>query len=75
MGIQNDLIWDAGKQYRGVSMPSFRCKDIGMSCPFAASAKSEDELLKKIEEHAAKEHGMTSLPSGTLTKIRKAIKP
>ena len=56
-------------------MPSFRCKDIGMSCPFAASAKSEDELLKKIEEHAAKEHGMTSLPSGTLTKIRKAIKP
>jgi predicted small metal-binding protein len=35
-------------------MPSFECKDIGMSCPFEATAKTEDELMNKIAEHAAK---------------------
>jgi predicted small metal-binding protein len=59
----------------GASVPTFKCKDIGLSCPFTTSANSEDELLKRISEHAAREHGMRSLPTGTLIKIKKAIKP
>ena len=31
-------------------MPSFKCKDIGMSCGFEVMAKTEDELMKKIAE-------------------------
>jgi len=55
-------------------MPSFKCKDIGMACPFETSAKTEDELMKKIAEHAAKEHGLKTVPPETMTAIKKAIK-
>jgi predicted small metal-binding protein len=29
-------------------MPSFKCTDIDMTCPFETSAKTENELMKKI---------------------------
>lgn len=55
-------------------MPSFKCTDIGMACPFEASAKSEDELMKKIAEHAAKAHNIKTVSPELMTKIKKAIK-
>jgi predicted small metal-binding protein len=55
-------------------MPSFKCTDIGMACPFETSAKTEDELLKKIAEHAAKAHDIKTVPPELMTKIKKAIK-
>jgi predicted small metal-binding protein len=55
-------------------MPTFECKDVGMACPFKASAKTEDELMMKIGEHAAKEHGMKDVPPEMMVKIKKAIK-
>jgi predicted small metal-binding protein len=39
-------------------MPSFVCKDLGMDCPFTASAPTEAELEKKIAEHAKKAHNL-----------------
>ena len=33
-------------------MPSFKCSDTGMACPFQASAPNEAELMKKIAKHA-----------------------
>ena len=56
-------------------MPSFKCKDIGMDCKFEATAKTQDELMKKISTHAASAHKMTKVPPETMTKIKKAIKP
>jgi predicted small metal-binding protein len=56
------------------NMPSFKCKDIGMACPFEASAKTEDELMKQIGEHAAKVHDMKTVPADMMVKIKKAIK-
>ncbi len=55
-------------------MPSFECKDVGMACPFKATAATEGELMKKIGEHAAKEHGMKDVPPDMMVKIKKAIK-
>jgi predicted small metal-binding protein len=55
-------------------MPSFKCKDIGMSCGFEASAKTEDELMKKIAEHASKAHNMKTIPPDVMDKVKKAIK-
>jgi predicted small metal-binding protein len=55
-------------------MPSFKCTDIGMVCAFEANAKTEDELMKKIGEHAAKAHNITTVPPELMTKIKKAIK-
>ena len=55
-------------------MSSFKCKDIGMSCGFEATAKTEDELMKKIAEHASKAHNMKTIPADVMSKVKKAIK-
>jgi predicted small metal-binding protein len=41
-----------------VKMPSFKCKNVGMDCPFEATAPNEWELEKKIAEHARSVHHM-----------------
>jgi len=55
-------------------MPSFKCKDTGMSCSFEAIDKTEDELMKKIAEHAGKAHNMKTIPPDVMGKVKKAIK-
>ncbi len=55
-------------------MPSFKCKDIGMSCNFEVTARTEDELMKKIAEHADKAHNMKTIPPDVMSKVKKAIK-
>ena len=55
-------------------MPSFRCKDIGMVCDFEATAETEDELMKKIAEHAREAHNMETIPPDVMEKVKKAIK-
>ena len=55
-------------------MPSFRCKDMAMDCPFEATAKTEDELMKKIAEHAKTVHKIGKIPPDMLAKVKKAIK-
>ena len=56
-------------------MPSFKCKDIGLECPFEAKAKTQDELMQKIATHAASAHDMKTVPPDTMKAIKKAIKP
>jgi predicted small metal-binding protein len=55
-------------------MPSFKCKDIGMDCPFEAKTKTEDELMKMISAHAASMHGIKTVPPDLMVKIKGAIK-
>ena len=55
-------------------MPSFKCKDLGMACEFEATAKTEDELMKKIAEHAGKAHNMKTFSPDMLAKVKIAIK-
>jgi predicted small metal-binding protein len=31
-------------------MPSFKCKDIGMTCNYETSASTEEELMEKIKK-------------------------
>ncbi len=57
-------------------MPSFKCKDLGMQCPFEATANTKEELMKIVAEHAAKVHNMPQPWSADMTdKVNKAIKP
>ena len=56
------------------TMPSFKCKDIGMACTFEASASTEQELMKKISEHAASVHNIKQVPPDLMEKIKQAIK-
>jgi predicted small metal-binding protein len=46
-----------------------------MDCPFEASAANDEELMKKIAEHAEKAHNMKPpFPEDMMKKIKKAIK-
>ena len=51
-----------------------RCRDVGMDCDFVAHADSEEQILKKAAEHAAREHGMKEMAEEVLSKVRAAIR-
>jgi predicted small metal-binding protein len=53
---------------------SLSCKDVGANCSFVAKAETEEELLKKVAQHAKEAHGMTSIDAATLAKVKSAIK-
>ena len=55
-------------------MPSFKCKDIGMDCPFETKADSVPDLMKEIATHAATVHKMKDVPPDMMMKIKMAIK-
>ena len=42
-------------------MKTIECRELFPGCHFRAEAASEAELLQKAAEHAAKEHGITTL--------------
>ncbi|WP_083523452.1 DUF1059 domain-containing protein [Methanofollis ethanolicus] len=54
-------------------MPSFKCKDIGLKCPFEASESNEFDLEKKIADHAREAHDKAHLSADEWTKIKKVI--
>ncbi len=45
-----------------------------MQCGFEATAKTDEELMKKIADHAAAVHNMKTVPPDVMTKIKNAIK-
>jgi len=53
---------------------SIGCKDVGVDCSFTAEAATEEELLKKVAQHAKDAHGMTNIDAVTLAKVKDAIK-
>ena len=55
-------------------MPSFKCSDTGMTCPFETSAATESELMTKIAKHASDAHGMKTISPEMMEKVKKAIK-
>ena len=55
-------------------MPSFKCSDTGMTCPFETSADTEEELMEKIAEHAKEAHDMDPVSPEMMEKVKQAIK-
>ncbi len=55
-------------------MPTFKCKDIGFACQFQASAATEAELMKWIEDHAKATHGIKTMTPDLERNIKRAIK-
>lgn len=54
-------------------MLSFKCRDIGMDCPFETTAINEEEMMKKIAKHARNMHNIMELKPDMVAKIKKAI--
>jgi predicted small metal-binding protein len=55
-------------------MPSFKCKDIGMSCSFEIKDDNQDELMSIVALHADKTHNIKQVSPELADKIKKAIK-
>ena len=53
---------------------SIKCLDVGVACDFEAQAPTEEELMKKVHEHARTAHGMKEIPPELVAKVKKAIR-
>ena len=54
---------------------NFRCSDVGpKSCNWQASGKSEDEILRKAEQHGREAHNLT-MDDNIRSKVRNASRP
>lgn len=51
----------------------FACAEIVPDCRFAASAATEEELMKKVAAHAAHDHGITEVTPELAAKVKAAI--
>ena len=49
------------------------CGDIVEGCPFEASAATEEELMKKVAQHAAQKHGVKEVTPELAAKVKAAI--
>jgi len=56
------------------TMVAFKCKDLGMDCPFEATAPNVADLKKKIAEHAKSAHNMKNIDAATWEKMEKVMK-
>ncbi|HEX9754982.1 MAG TPA: DUF1059 domain-containing protein [Gemmatimonadales bacterium] len=45
------------------------CRDLGMDCDFVARGETDDEILRKAEEHAERVHGMSEVSPDMEDKI------
>lgn len=49
------------------------CNDVVPGCGFTASAATEEELVKQVSAHAAKEHGVKEVTPELAAKVKAAI--
>jgi len=66
--------WGGLKKEKAIMALSLACKDVGPNCDFKAHAATEEELLKKVAQHAKEAHGMPSIDPATMAKVKGAIK-
>jgi len=59
---------------RGKMAKVLRCSDVGFDCSFVARADSEEELMKKVAEHAAEVHDMKEISEEVAAKVKAAIR-
>jgi predicted small metal-binding protein len=50
-----------------------RCKDLGMDCGWSVKAQTDEEVLRKAAEHAAKDHQLPKIEEPMLSKVKQAI--
>jgi predicted small metal-binding protein len=50
------------------------CGDVVPGCAFKAEAANEDELLKQVAEHAAKQHGVKDVTPELAGRLKAAVR-
>ncbi len=51
-----------------------RCCDVGFDCGFEVRADTEEELMKKVAEHAEEVHDMKEISEEVVAKVTAAIR-
>jgi predicted small metal-binding protein len=49
------------------------CRDVGADCDFVARGENEDEVMRKVAEHARTDHDMKEIPVELVEQVRLAI--
>ncbi len=53
---------------------TFRCADVGPAeCPWETSGDNEDEVMRRVEQHAKNDHGMKDWSDAMRNKVRDNI--
>ena len=52
----------------------YRCRDIGVDCDGVIKAENEEELMRKVAEHAKTVHGMSEISPDLAAKVKAVIK-
>jgi predicted small metal-binding protein len=50
------------------------CDDVVPGCKFVATAATEEELLTKVADHAAHDHGVKEVSPELLAKVKGAVR-
>lgn len=51
-----------------------RCSDVGFDCGYEIRADTEEELMKKVAEHAAEVHDIKEVSEEVAAKVKAAIR-
>jgi len=52
----------------------FKCADMGFECKWIAIAKTENELMVLIKDHAGKCHDLKNITKEIATKVKSVIR-
>jgi predicted small metal-binding protein len=50
------------------------CNDVVPGCTFTATAATEEELIRRVAEHAAHDHGVAEVTPELAAKVKSAIR-
>ena len=69
-----DIGQQSGKPSQGAGDYHLRCADVGYKdCPWEASGSTQDDVLRKAEQHGRQEHNLTNIDDDTRNRVRSQI--
>ncbi len=63
-----------GDEKGGGMAKLLRCSDVGFDCGYEIRADTEEELMKKVAEHAAEVHDIKEVSEEVAAKVKAAIR-
>jgi predicted small metal-binding protein len=74
--VKGVVVEEPGKVYDewgGEMAKVLRCKDVGFDCGYEIRAETEEELMKKVAEHAGEVHNLTEISEEVVAEVKAAI--
>jgi predicted small metal-binding protein len=62
-----------GKEGGGRMVKMLRCRDVGVDCDGVIRAETEEELMRKVAEHAKTVHDISEISPDLAAKVKAAI--